>query len=201
MRPLAVGGSLPNASPHRRLSFRAWLRLIVLIVVVGGIGWLALVTGFWQPPVLSSLVYDEPAPLRDVSALPPSDNIALQISLNGEASVTLHEQELTALARSQKNFPLLDPVIVLTQEDLQLFGSMPFRPQMKVLAHAVPTARDGRLDIEITDAQIGELQIPAVLLGVTSSVLEAVVLAPLPTLDEVRNIQLTDRILRFDVTL
>lgn len=171
------------------------------MVIVGAIGWLALVTGFWQPPILSSLFYDAPAPLREVSPLESSDNVALQISLSGQASVTLHEQELTALARAEKNFPLIDPVIVVTSEDLQLFGSVPFRPQMKVLAHAVPKARDGRLDIEITRAQIGELSMPAVLLGVTSSVLEAVVLAPLPTLDEVREVRLAERVLHFDVSL
>lgn len=200
--PVQAAAPLPPAEKHRRrISLRMGFRLIGFIVLLAAIGWLCLVTGFWQPPVLSSWFYEEPRPLREVSAIAPDDSIALEISLTGEASVALHEQELTALARTQDDFPLADPVMVVTDEDVQLHGGIPSQTQMKMLIHFVPSIEDGELAVEITSATLGELSIPAPLLGVSSRLLESVILSPLPQFDEVRNLDLTDQKLIFDVML
>ncbi|MBI4437447.1 hypothetical protein HY631_00665 [Candidatus Uhrbacteria bacterium] len=164
--------------------------LIVLTVVVGFLvwaGWLVAATGLVEIPLLTSLAYDAPAPLRVVTPGTPVE-IFVENALTREltarlqsgsgeledrrVTLTVSEASFTATLRSLlegSGLSVFDPAFAQMAIDpesgAELFVPIKNNPRASAIRVDVAvTAQDGTVSITPTRLRVGSLDVPAVFL-------------------------------------
>lgn len=175
----------PQTSP-RKSHKRSCCLLLVLVplLLLLGVVWAILATGFWHVPVLSRVAYKAPVPERVVS---PGASVESEVwksvsqsagsvlsggSLGEPLSFTLSESALTqSLQTGLRAEAAASPFspdgaqVAVTPEGLRVF--LPFKTEEGAPANAlqatlVPRVVDGEVRIEATDVSVGSLPIPRV---------------------------------------
>jgi uncharacterized protein YpmS len=154
-------------------------------------------TGLYDVPVLTSWLYDPPAPTRTVVPLAGSNSDDILASMTARASfnevlgiveLSLSEQELTTLIKQSVAdaaeaetlpFPLESVQVALLGDGVMEFYAVTEREgnQAPVLLQVAPHAVNGALELETVDFLIGSFDVPdfmtdMILDAVTSSLTE-----------------------------
>ncbi|MFA5029995.1 MAG: hypothetical protein WC495_00180 [Patescibacteria group bacterium] len=155
------------------LPFKLSLKGIVFIILLG-LFVIILLTGVWQVPIASSIIYHEPKPVRDVKSSIFSETLftlqterKISDSASGTVRVDLTENQLTALFQDtlvQKElYPFVFSQLVVVSDYIEFYGRLKSRPQVIVRAHLIPYVEEDDLRIRIDRIFVGQLRIPRVL--------------------------------------
>lgn len=182
-----------EAFRKRKTKQRSWLKTCSLFLLFGVIGviiwilWMLAATGLVQIPVFSSIAYERPEPIREVTAGVPvqvsvQDQVQTSLrdqlynsvrqgtSFDSVLSVSLTEESLTSSFRSymeQTGLPWIDSshvqMVVDEQEGIQVF--MPLLLDGKegdtaVTAYIDVDVLEGEVLLSVRDVSIGSTSIP-----------------------------------------
>jgi hypothetical protein len=179
---------------------RPWLTCsVILLLLLSGffvwLGWAVASTGLIEIPLLTSLAYDPPAPIRIVEPGSPIETVAQEVftstltsrlqSGSGELldrsmTLTLSESSLTATVQSlieESGIGWIDSslaqVVLDPSVGVELFAPLRNNPRGSAITLLADVGvQDGNVTITPTQAQIGDLTLPSVLLSLLNSLVQ-----------------------------
>lgn len=148
--------------------------LLALVVLAGGLGYLAARSGVVTVPVLSARVVGARAPMRIV--VPRAFNLAgrLSVPTSERMEVTMTEEELTGLLRTSvaASAGVQDAIretiqAAITPDSIELFAEVAGvgGARSTLLLRVQPTvSASGSLELTVREAALGNLGVPSTLL-------------------------------------
>ncbi|MBI3120263.1 MAG: hypothetical protein HYZ08_01465 [Candidatus Kerfeldbacteria bacterium] len=182
-------------------TFRRWIRALIILGLLGFFVWISLITGIWQSNPLSPFFYTPPQPIRVVEPTGNPDDIAVELRLSGDARVSLDESELTMLVRSEPRFPLRNANIVLQNNRMQVFGSLPWLPHVYVTSELTPSVTEESLDLQFQSIRIGGLSLPWFFHDGVAWILETLITKIIQPIGTFEHLQISDKTLTITVQL
>lgn len=137
------------------------LAILIVLLVVAVAGSLYLIT------LIKSRVNRPPAVLHQVSNQDVIAKIQTFFSKPAaapDASLTITEQELSSVlqtaAAQNEQFPVKGLQVAISQEAIILSGTLTKPLTSDITIHAVPKAKDGQLEFDITKITAGKVTLP-----------------------------------------
>ncbi len=135
---------------------------LVFLVVLGVVA----ATGIYNVPVLSSILYKEPQPIRQVTynANTIKDfNQRLDTEEKNNPSyqsIIMTESELTAILNQDSNQQNLQSIqAAITPDFIELYIKFPQPSKLVVIANVVPVVESGQFKLNFTKAKVGPFNI------------------------------------------
>lgn len=166
---------------HKKIFTCCFLKLLIVILILGGIATIVAKTGIVDIPVFSKLFYKTPTPERIVSANIDKEksfeNILAQkleqqiesgkkSETDGqkiEIALDFTEEELTGFlknAEATENFPFSYSQISISPDGLEVFGQLKELNKTFLTIILKPEVTEGNLKISFKEIKIGNLSLP-----------------------------------------
>jgi|GEM_PF-2677471 len=187
---------------RRRKLFRYGSCLLLILFIVLFIAficmWAIALSGLYEIPVLSKMLFKTPAPIHEVEIRDDIEEVDLLEHLESEinelvptgspgeltiteASVSLDEYVLTAFIWQRLNelpdYEIIHAQVAVEPQGMEIFihGKKNERP-FYLTVMTMPKVVDGNLELEITSARLGNLRIPSALISTVLNTLLANIL-------------------------
>lgn len=189
--PKKLNGELSGAKvvqpKKKRGKLFSCLAIVVAVIVLGmiALGWVIAATGLVNIPVISRFAYEEPEPIRYVSAGTPLESyietslqnqiadrvragggelqdMSLELVIPETSFTTSFRNALTEQSEADMMFEMKNAQVAFDEErKLEFFFPLKDNEQNSALRlYLVPSVQDGDLKINATDMYLGSLRIP-----------------------------------------
>lgn len=132
-------------------------------------------SGIYKIPLLSSLVYREPEPVKVVSLTKKSsleDKFSSLLNIKEkQINLPINEEELTALINKDQR--LKKSQIAITKEEMELYAISRIKNSQDLYFKVsfIPQVEKEKIDLLIKKMQIGSLVIPKILANLTKEII------------------------------
>lgn len=148
-----------------KITLRILFLLLALFMLIG-----VCRTGILTVPLISSLVFREPHPIRQVDMGVMSDQLLLlrlqELVLDSpkqHPTTTLSESDMTALLEKYRLSypgPFTSVQLAITPQHMEFFGTLSSNNRVKITAWIIPSVSGGKPVAQLTRVWIGDVAVP-----------------------------------------
>jgi hypothetical protein len=138
--------------------------LLIATIIIGWVGWLLASAGVIPTPFFTTLQPRRPVIEQMLKANELAQRIAGDSQANGGGTLRISESELSKflnneLAKLEKP-PLETSQLAIDENNIELFGTLPDRPQLAVSITFTLAVADDKLLVKVQSFQLGHLRLP-----------------------------------------